>query len=107
VGYGGVFVAGKEGRSLTQLDAVFRDGLFGEVSVFLCCRRLEVLVLALEKVAVCTTCHDELLEACQAMRIWFSCDERRLKEKEWGGDIIPVIIVPVVLVSGMSDEADV
>jgi hypothetical protein len=52
VGYGGVFVAGKEGRSLTQLDAVFRDGLFGEVSVFLCCRRLEVLVLALEKVAV-------------------------------------------------------
>jgi hypothetical protein len=41
------------------------------------------------------------------MRIWFSCDERRLKEKEWGRDIIPVIIVPVVLVSGMSDEADV
>jgi hypothetical protein len=40
------------------------------------------------------------------MRRWFSCDERRLKEKERGGDIIPVIIVPVVLVLGMLDEAD-
>jgi hypothetical protein len=52
VGYGGVFGAGKEGCSLTQLDAVFRGGLFGEVWIFLCYRRLEVLVPALEKVAV-------------------------------------------------------
>ena len=41
------------------------------------------------------------------MKRWFSCDERRLKEKEREGDIIAVIIVPVVLVFGMSDEADV
>lgn len=54
----------------------------------------------------CATCHGELLEARQAMKRWFSCDERRLKEKEREGDIIAVIIVPVVLVFGMSDEAD-
>jgi hypothetical protein len=52
VGYGGVFGSGKEGRSLAQLDAGFYGGVFGEVCVFLCYRRLEVLVLALEKVAV-------------------------------------------------------
>jgi len=37
---------------LAQLDAVLRGGVFGEVCVFLCYRSLEVLVLALEKVAV-------------------------------------------------------
>jgi hypothetical protein len=52
VGYGGVFGAGKEGRSLTQLGAIFPGALFREVFVFLCYRRLDVLILALEKVAV-------------------------------------------------------